>query len=94
MTFFVLVDKDSIARYLLVIGFFLATISTAILFYTSHWTSICIVDVIEKQPIDTTELNMCITKPADIDGMFLILSTIGFALLTISSAIALRKKKI
>ena len=94
LTYFALADKDSIARYLLVAGFVLTAISTGILFYTSHWTSICIVDAVEKQPIDTAELSRCITTPVDIDGVFIILSTIGFAFLTFSSAMALRKKKI
>lgn len=86
-------SKDNMARYLLIIGFVLTGVSTAVLFYTSHWTSICIVDALEQQIIDKSELHRCINTPADVDGIFLIVSTIGFVSLTFSSAIALRKKR-
>ena len=85
-------NKEAIAILCLLVGIMLTLLSTATLFYTSHWTDICIVDAVEKQPIDKTELNRCITTPGDIDGEFLYIGVAGFLALSMSAALALGKK--
>lgn len=81
-------DSYDVARTLLVFGFIITGISTAMLFFTQQETNTCIVNSLKNLQ---TDLQNCL-KYSLVDGTLIITSTIGFSAMTISSAIALRKK--